>query len=101
MESGIYGKVLNAIGIYTKGILHNGSHMINLFNFLFGNVYNFHPLSGRVDWSEDDPTLDAYLEYSNGTKAHVIGADEDAIVFLTSIYYVRSRDSVSVNLDTK
>ncbi|HEY9206259.1 MAG TPA: Gfo/Idh/MocA family oxidoreductase [Candidatus Methanoperedens sp.] len=73
---GTYGDVLNAIGIYTKGILHNGSHVIDIFNFLFGSVIHKVPLSGRIDWRPEDPTLDAYLEFSEGAKAHLIGADE-------------------------
>lgn len=76
IAQGTYGNVLNAVGIYTKGILHNGSHLIDVFRFLFGDIIEGIPLSGRNDWSEKDPTLDAYLEFSNGTKAHLLGADE-------------------------
>jgi len=76
ITQGTYGNVLNIIGIYTKGILHNGSHLVDLFHFIFGNVVYAVPLSGRIDWRSEDPTLDAYLEFSNGAKAHLVGADE-------------------------
>lgn len=76
IAQGIHGNVLNAIGIYTKGILHNGSHLVDVLIYLFGDAVKAVPLSGRVDWQEEDPTLDAYLEFSNGAKAHLVGANE-------------------------
>ena len=33
-----FGKPLRGVGYYGKGILHNGSHMVDLLNFFFGNV---------------------------------------------------------------
>ncbi|MCX6723043.1 MAG: Gfo/Idh/MocA family oxidoreductase, partial [Candidatus Staskawiczbacteria bacterium] len=33
-----YGRVVSASGIYSKGILHNGSHLIDLASFLFGKI---------------------------------------------------------------
>ena len=38
IDEGRYGKILCASGIYTKGILHNGSHLIDLCYFLFGKM---------------------------------------------------------------
>ena len=68
-------KILNVSGIYTKGILHNGSHMINLLEYLFGSITRAVPLACRVDWKEKDPTIDAFIMFSNGVKAHLSGAD--------------------------
>ncbi len=70
-----FGKILNVSGIYTKGILHNGSHMINLLEYLFGSITRAVPLACRVDWKEKDPTIDAFIMFSNGVKAHLSGAD--------------------------
>lgn len=74
-EKGIYGNVLNITGIYTKGILHNGSHLVDILRFLFGNIEKAVPLSARSDWYEDDPSVDAFLKFSNGTQAHVVTGD--------------------------
>jgi predicted dehydrogenase len=76
IAQGTYGNVLNAVGIYTKGILHNGSHLIDTFRFLFGDITETIPLSARNDWNDTDLTLDAYIEFYNGAKAHLVGADE-------------------------
>ena len=71
-----YGQPLNIIGIYTKGILHNGSHLIDLLIYLFGEITKMTTLAGRIDWKKSDPTLDAFLKFKNGPTAHLVAADE-------------------------
>jgi len=58
-----YGKILCASGIYNKGILHNGSHMIDLCRHLFGEVKNFIPLHHHADYSHDDKTISGFLQF--------------------------------------
>lgn len=36
IEKNKYGKIIGAYGAYGKGLMHNGSHLINLALFLFG-----------------------------------------------------------------
>ncbi|WP_164997912.1 Gfo/Idh/MocA family protein [Methanolobus psychrotolerans] len=74
-EKGTYGKILNITGIYTKGILHNGSHLVDILRFLFGNIEKAIPLSARFDWYENDPAVDAFLKFTNGAQAHVVTGD--------------------------
>lgn len=74
-EKGTYGNVLNVTSIYTKGILHNGSHLIDILRYLFGDIAYVVPLSAKFDWYENDPTVDAFLNFSNGVHAHIISAD--------------------------
>lgn len=70
-----YGRVLNIVGLYNKGILHNGSHLIDLLRYLFGEILEAIPLAARVDWKKSDPTLDAFLRFKSGGTAHLVSAD--------------------------
>ena len=87
-----YGKVLNISGIYTKGILHNGSHLIDMLRYLFGDIKEVTPLSARIDWKKTDPTIDAFLKFNNGASAHILGADEGKYsVFDLDILFEKAR----------
>lgn len=74
-ENGTYGDVLNVIGIYTKGILHNGSHLVDILRYLFGDIAEAIPLSAKFDWYENDPTVDAFIKFCGGAQAHIASAD--------------------------
>lgn len=71
----IYGKVLLATSIYTRGILHNGSHVIDLARFLFGEVQKITPLYVREDYLGSDKSVAAYLEFEHCPQFHLIVGD--------------------------
>lgn len=61
-----WGSLRSATGIYNKGVLNNGSHMLDLLSFLVGPLT---PLwAGRPHWDHwpDDPTIAAALEGPDG-----------------------------------
>ena len=76
IKNGDYGKLINAAVFYTKGILHNGSHAVDLLRFFFKDISESKALSSKVDFAKGDPTLDAMLYFREGAKAHFIGLDE-------------------------
>lgn len=58
-----YGKFLKGIGYYGKGILHNGSHMIDILQFLLGEVEDVHAHgTGICDFETNDPSYDVVLK---------------------------------------
>lgn len=65
------GTVRHAVGYYTRGIRHNGSHTVDLLMYLFGDVTAATVVGGPA--SGDDPTLDARLQFADGTCATLIG----------------------------
>lgn len=75
--NGKFGNFINSSATYTKGILHNGSHLVDLFRFLFGEVSKIKVLHSNIDYEADDPTIDAFLEFQKGFKTHLIAARED------------------------
>ena len=66
IAQGEFGQYLTGTGIYGKGTLHNGSHMIDLLRFLLGEPAAVTTLGAIRDWSDDDPTCTARLEIAGG-----------------------------------
>ena len=62
-EIKLYGKFLKGVGFYGKGILHNGSHMIDLLQFLLGKVESVRTFeTGVCDFDANDFSYDAILK---------------------------------------
>jgi len=70
-----WGQLLSATGMYSKGVLNNGSHMIDLMRFLVGELEPVAVAGRRVDWSADDPTVDAVLRTAAGAAVHLAAGD--------------------------
>lgn len=79
LRKGQIGQIQHAVTYYGKGILNNGSHMIDLLNLFFGI-----PLRGQIlrriedQYSDIDPTLDCILEYADGEytfPVHFLASD--------------------------
>jgi len=70
------GKVAQFRGLYTKGISNNGSHLVNLLRFFLGPVENRHVLHHFFEF-EKDPTVTAFLSFSNNCHGIIQGWRED------------------------
>ena len=78
IETGDLGRIFNASIKYTKGILHNGSHAVDIANFLFGKFLSGNILNSIIDYSENDPTLSVVLQYAKCSEVFLIACDERA-----------------------
>ena len=74
LEAGAIGAVRHVTGYYTKGLLHNGTHWLDLARWLVGEVVE---VTGRKTLQEDsaDPTLSAWLTFDGGAEACLHGCD--------------------------
>jgi predicted dehydrogenase len=63
LVTGQLGVIQKVVVYYTKGILHNGSHAIDLLVNWWGKPSKIRVLSSFVDFTEEDPTIDALLEF--------------------------------------
>jgi predicted dehydrogenase len=79
-----YGEILNCSIIYTKGILNNGCHVLNLIEYLFGIINSYKVLRQIEDYNNPhgDKTLDAWVTTQNCSSVHIIGASEKAYSIL-------------------
>lgn len=66
IKSGGLGSFLHGRGLYGKGFLHNGSHMVDLIRMLVGDIKAFSEDQRFVDYTENDPTVSGTLSLENG-----------------------------------
>jgi len=61
LRSGVWGAVRSVTAVYNKGVLNNGSHMIDLLHLLLGRLVVRHAAPPIYDMLADDPSIPAVL----------------------------------------
>jgi predicted dehydrogenase len=71
IASGALGRIQAVTGVYTKGVLRNGTHWLDLARFLVGGVERVRArFAGDPDAA--DPELHAQIEFAGGTAGHLV-----------------------------
>jgi predicted dehydrogenase len=82
LQSKKYGKVISANGIYTNGILHNGSHMIDLTRFLFGELISAKGIFRVNDRSVSEPSVAGVATFEDCPQfSLMVGNEKNYAVF--------------------
>ncbi len=82
LRSGVWGVVRSAVGTYNKGVLNNGSHLVDLLHQLLGPMALLQAGVAVADFWPDDPTVPAMLQTESGVPVHLTTAHAgDAAVF--------------------
>ncbi|MSQ57469.1 MAG: Gfo/Idh/MocA family oxidoreductase [Limnohabitans sp.] len=82
LNNGNWGMVRSVTGIYNKGILNNGSHMIDLLQCLIGSLQIQSVGKAVYDHWSDDPSVDCVLRNQHGVPVHINVADaRDYVIF--------------------
>ena len=68
LQSGEWGVIRSVTGIYSKGVLNNGSHMIDLLHDLLGPLTLVDCGTPCIDYSESDPSVPANLVSASGVR---------------------------------
>jgi predicted dehydrogenase len=71
IDSNKWGLVRSVSGIYNKGILNNGSHMIDLLIYFFGPLILKSTGNVEFDFFPDDPTVDVTLQTEKKIPIHI------------------------------
>lgn len=66
-----YGEYLSGSGYYGKGILHNGSHLVDLLRYLIGEITAARQVNRFNDFYSDDPSVAAVLTFVGGKPFHL------------------------------
>jgi predicted dehydrogenase len=66
LAQGQWGAVRSVSAVYNKGMLNNGSHMIDLLLNLFGSLHITHVGQAVFDHFDADPSVDACLQTAEG-----------------------------------
>ena len=82
MSGGHYGELRSITGYYNKGILNNGSHMIDLLHYLLGDLQVITTLGSVIDYSSDDLTIPVLFQSEKGVPVYLtIGNAQDYSLF--------------------
>lgn len=72
LAAGVWGEVRAVVGRYMKGVLNNGSHIIDLLHFLFGPLSVLAVGPASSDYSADDPSVPALLLTAKQCPVHLV-----------------------------
>ncbi len=94
---GKYGSILVAHALYTKGILHNGSHLIDLARYLFGEMTSAKAHFSTDDFSEGEPTIGGIATFERCPQFYLMAGDERSfyvfeLTIVTEKYRICFRD---------
>jgi predicted dehydrogenase len=82
IHAGQWGQLRSAVGFYNKGILNNGSHMLDLLHLLVGPMDIVKVGKPTHDFFPDDPTIPVWLEGPQGVPVNLVcGHAEDYAIF--------------------
>lgn len=82
IDAGIWGQLRSVVGLYNKGILNNGSHMLDLLHWLVGPMTIIKVGKPVQDFFSSDPTVPVWLENNQGVPIHITCAHaEDYAIF--------------------
>lgn len=86
-----YGKFTRGVGYYGKGIVHNGSHMIDFLRYLFGTVECRKVLPSAIEDFEGDSSKEAILGIREG-QFHMLAIDSRIVtVFELDLFFEKAR----------
>ena len=74
LQAGKWGKVRSAVGHYNKGILNNGSHLLDLLSMLLGPASLQWVGEAVNDYWDNDPSIPAVLSTASGIVVHLNAA---------------------------
>lgn len=74
LRAGAWGAVRLATGTYNKGVLNNGSHLVDLLHLLLGPMRLVHAGTSCADHTPSDPSVTALLESEDQVPVHLCTA---------------------------
>ena len=82
IHAGRWGLLRSVTGLYNKGILNNGSHMLDLLHLIVGSMEIVKVGTPVYDFFPNDPSIPVWLEDPRGVPIHLACAHaEDYAVF--------------------
>jgi predicted dehydrogenase len=88
IQAGHWGQLRSVVGTYNKGLLNNGSHMLDLLSLLLGSLNIIHVGKPVQDFFSDDQTIPVWLESSEGLPIHLVcGHAKDYSLFELQLFF--------------
>jgi len=74
-----WGRLLSAVGTYSKGVVHNGTHLVDLIHMILGPHEVYTVGLAVFDHWENDPSVSALLwHHSFDSSIHLVAGDSNA-----------------------
>lgn len=87
-----YGNFIKGTGYYGKGIIHNGSHMVDLLTYLLGEISEIEKTDRFIkDFTESDSSCDAVLHINNGIFNMTAIDSRIATIFEMDLFFEKAR----------
>lgn len=74
LQAGRLGRIQLIRGVYMRGVLNNGAHLLDLLRFFFGNPSAVARLTTKVN-DAPDPTVSFVISFPSGFDACIFGLD--------------------------
>ena len=92
IRSGLYGGYVTGMGLYGKGINHNGSHLIDLVRYFMGEIGEIRVTDCLHDFYDNDPSVSCVLTLPEDKKLHICHIDCRLFsVFELDMFFEKSR----------
>lgn len=89
------GQFKGGIGYYGKGLLHNGSHMLDLLSYWIGNILRLESKSTGTNTNDKDLTKDAMAYFVDGESFYIKAIDEkNFTIFEMDLMFEKGRISL-------
>ena len=90
-RSGALGRFLGGTVWFSKGLLHNGSHAVDLLRFVLGEVTSARALGSRFDFTPQDPSVAAVVAFAAGDVFFAIGDERCFSIFEIDLLFEQAR----------
>ena len=92
IRGGIYGGYVSGVGLYGKGINHNGSHLIDLLRYFVGEIQDSHVTDYVFDFYNDDPSVSGILTLNDGKTFYLQHIDCNLFsIFELDMFFEKKR----------
>jgi predicted dehydrogenase len=97
--------VFKGVAWYTKGLMNNGSHFLNLLQYWFGKIKSVHIINTGRLWNGIDPEPDFEVKFPKGSVFFLSAFEENyshytvEMIFANErIYYQNNSDNIQIYL---
>ncbi len=91
LETGQIAMPFKAVAWYSKGLLHNGAHFVDLFSFWFGQILDIKLVKPGRRVGDQDAEPDLHLEFPRGSALLCAAREEDYSHYTVEIVAANGR----------
>lgn len=85
------GRLLCGNVYYAKGLMHNGSHAVDLLRFLFGEAEGYLTIKKTFDFTPQDPSVSCIVRFCQGDVTLISGDERVYSIFEIDLLFERAR----------